>query len=188
MTIKCKQVHVVSALTFAKVAHRNVGQLRKYTGEPYIVHPIEVASIVRSVPHTNEMLMAAFLHDVVEDTGIPIEAIEENFGKEVSQLVSELTDVSKPSDGNRAARKAIDLAHTALASPAAKTIKLADLISNTSSIVKHDKAFASIYLAEKALLLEVLKEGDETLWKRAKFLWDDGMQTLAGNHKVEVQA
>lgn len=53
------------------------------------------------------------------------------------------------------------------ASPAAKTIKLADLIDNTSTIMKHDPHFAVTYMKEKAKLLEVLKEGDPTLWKMA---------------------
>ncbi|MBO6535097.1 MAG: hypothetical protein JJ966_02665 [Balneolaceae bacterium] len=44
----------------------------------------------------------------------------------------------------------------------------ADLISNTYSIVEHDPGFAKVYLREKELLLEVLKEGDHTLWKKAK--------------------
>jgi hypothetical protein len=79
-----------------------------------------------------------------------------------------LTDVSRPEDGNRAARKAIDLAHTAKASPAAKTIKLADLIDNTRSIVERDPDFAKVYLQEKARLLEVLQEGDPTLMAMAR--------------------
>ena len=82
-------------------------------------------------------------------------------------LVRDLTDVSKPEDGNRAVRKEIDRQHTAQASPQAKTIKLADLISNTVSIVEHDPKFARIYLKEKALLLEVLTEGDPTLYAMA---------------------
>ena len=54
-----------------------------------------------------------------------------------------------------------------MATPEAKTIKLADLIDNTKSIVEHDPRFAKVYLEEKRLLLEVLKDGDETLWQQA---------------------
>ena len=54
------------AIHLATVAH--TGQKRKYTGAPYIGHPLEVMGIVQTVPHTTEMLMAAVLHDVVEDT------------------------------------------------------------------------------------------------------------------------
>ena len=157
----------VKALTFATAAHAAVGQLRKYTNEPYIVHPIEVAGIVAEVPGaTDEMIAAAYLHDVVEDTGVTIELIKKEFGDEVAELVGWLTDVSRPDHGNRAQRKAVDRAHTAGASAAAQTIKLADLISNTRSIVEHDEKFAKTYLAEKRLLLEVLTKGDKDLWRK----------------------
>jgi guanosine-3',5'-bis(diphosphate) 3'-pyrophosphohydrolase len=156
------------ARLFATAAHAAVGQLRKYTHEPYIVHPAEVAKIVRSVPHTDEMLAAAWLHDTVEDTGVSIELIRAEFGSEVSDLVGWLTDVSRPDHGNRAARKAIDRAHTAAAPSEAQTVKLADLISNTRSIVAHDAKFAETYLAEKRLLLEVMHRGDATLMQIAR--------------------
>jgi len=155
-----------TAMQFAELAH--AGQQRKYTGEPYITHPAEVAELVRSVPHTEAMLAAAWLHDVVEDTSVQLGEIERIFGSVVAGLVADLTDVSKPSDGNRKTRKAIDLQHTAKASPAAKTVKLADLISNTRSITQYDPNFAKVYLAEKAALLEVLKEGDLILFLRAR--------------------
>lgn len=152
---------------FARAAHSAVGQLRKYTNEPYIVHPREVAEIVRTVAHTPEMIAAAYLHDVVEDTGVTIEVIREEFGSEVSDLVGWLTDVSRPDHGNRAQRKAIDRAHTAAAPAAAQTVKLADLISNTQSIMAHDPKFAETYLAEKRLLLAVMTRGDPLLRARA---------------------
>jgi guanosine-3',5'-bis(diphosphate) 3'-pyrophosphohydrolase len=155
------------ARLFATAAHAAVGQLRKYTHEPYIVHPAEVVSILKTRPHDPEMVAAAWLHDVVEDTGVSIEVIRAEFGSKVSDLVGWLTDVSRPEQGNRATRKAIDRAHTAAAPAEAQTIKLCDLISNTRSIVEHDEKFARVYLAEKRLLLEVMTKGDRTLWARA---------------------
>ncbi len=143
------------------------GQVRKYTGEPYALHPKAVMEIVKKVPHTEAMLCAAWLHDTVEDTPCTLEDVRKMCGDEVAVLVEMLTDVSKPEDGNRTTRKAIDRAHTAKASPQAKTIKLADLIDNTRSITKHDPAFAKVYLAEKALLLGVLMEGNGALWNMA---------------------
>ncbi|QQR40394.1 HD domain-containing protein [Devosia rhizoryzae] len=155
------------ARAFATAAHGSIDQQRKYTGEPYIVHPLAVAEIVRTVAHSEEMIAAALLHDVVEDTPVTIEEIEAEFGPEVAELVGWLTDVSKPSDGNRRKRKHLDLLHTAKATPAAKTIKLADLIDNTKSIAKHDPSFWHVYRREKEALLEVLKEGDPVLWRLA---------------------
>ncbi len=156
------------ARVFATAAHSAVAQLRKYTNEPYIVHPTEVVEILKTVDPTPEMVAAAWLHDVVEDTGVTIETIRAEFGSEVSDLVGWLTDVSRPDHGNRAARKAVDRAHTAAAPAEAQTIKLCDLISNTRSIVQHDPKFAETYLAEKRLLLEVMTRADAGLMARAR--------------------
>ena len=159
---------VEKARVFATAAHSACGQLRKYTYEPYIVHPAEVVSIVKSVAHTDETLCAAWMHDVVEDTGVTIETVRAEFGEKVAELVGWLTDVSRPEQGNRATRKAIDRAHTAMAPAEAQTIKLADLISNTRSIMEHDEKFAKTYLEEKRMLLEVMTKGDSTLMEIAR--------------------
>lgn len=159
---------VQKAQIFAIAAHAAVQQKRKYTNEPYIVHPAEVASIVASVEgSTEDMVAAAWLHDVVEDTGVTITDINLNFGADIAALVGWLTDVSKPTDGNRAKRKAIDREHTAQAPAEAQTIKLADLISNSKSIMAHDPEFAKTYLAEKRMLLEVMTKGDRGLHAEA---------------------
>ena len=159
---------VHKAQIFAIAAHAAVQQKRKYTGEPYIVHPAEVASIVAGVEgSTPDMVAAAWLHDVVEDTGVTLTDIHMNFSPEIAALVGWLTDVSKPEDGNRAKRKAIDREHTAQAPAEAQTIKLADLISNSKSIMAHDPEFAKTYLAEKRMLLEVMTKGDPGLHAEA---------------------
>lgn len=158
---------VEKARIFATAAHHGARHFRKYTGAHYINHPASVVALVRSVPHTPEMLAAAWLHDTVEDTGVTLMLIEMEFGEGVADLVEMLTDVSGPLDGPRHCRKQKDLEHTAKASPAAKTIKLADLIDNTSSIVKYDPIFAQVYIREKARLLQVLTEGDPMLYSQA---------------------
>lgn len=160
---------VTKAKYFAIAAHEAVGQKRKYTGEPYWHHPERVAATVEEYGGSPEQIAAAWLHDTVEDTGVELSTIQEMFGSHVADLVSDLTDISTPEDGNRKTRKLLDLHHTAGASPEAKTIKLADLIDNTICIVKHDKKFAETYLKEKALLMEVLTEGDVGLYKRAQY-------------------
>ena len=151
------------AASYAAAAHGSINQLRKYTGQPYIVHPAAVAGIVRSVPHDDVMLQAAWLHDVVEDTPVSIEMIEVEFGADVADLVGWLTNIPKPHDGSRRARKAIDLDHSSCAPARAQTVKVADLIDNTKSIVTHDPGFAKVYLREKFALLEALPLADPTL-------------------------
>lgn len=125
------------------------------------------------------MVCAAWLHDTVEDCGVQYQAIQCVLGENVAELVEMLTDVSQPNDGNRAARKAIDRAHTAQASSRAKTIKLADLIDNSRSIIASDPEFARIYLNEKRLLLEVLGDGDVTLFAIASKIVANGLRMLA---------
>ncbi|ABC29372.1 Guanosine polyphosphate pyrophosphohydrolase/synthetases [Hahella chejuensis KCTC 2396] len=159
---------VERAKLFASAAHAAIGQRRRYTDEPYIVHPTEVAAMVASVTDDEEMIAAAYLHDVVEDTQVTHAMILEFFGPSVAQLVEEVTDISRPQDGNRRTRKEIDRQHLAKASPRAKTIKLADLISNSTNIIQHDRWFAKDYMREKKLLLEVLSEGDCSLYQRAQ--------------------
>lgn len=157
------------ALFFMYGAHKAVEQKRKYTGECYSVHPIDVYQTLLYDGGITEhnMLIAALLHDVLEDTGVSYKDIQALFGDDVAELVNGLTDISKPEDGNRETRKRIDREHTARQSARCKTIKLADLISNTKSIVQHDKEFAKVYMAEKKLLLEVLQEGNVELLKIA---------------------
>jgi len=149
------------AIKFATKAHGK--QKRKYTGEPYITHPIAVMEIVRTVPHTEEMLVAAVLHDTVEDTPVTLADIKAEFGTKVAELVNGLTDVSKPQDGNRKTRKAMDRAHTAKQSAEVQTIKLADLIHNTESIGRFDPKFYKVYREEKIRILDILKLGDRSL-------------------------
>jgi guanosine-3',5'-bis(diphosphate) 3'-pyrophosphohydrolase len=132
---------------FAAHAHRD--QRRKYTEEPYVVHPRAVAALVATVTDDENMIAAA--------------------------LVVELTDVSKPADGSRCVRKALDREHIARSSARAKTVKLADLIDNTVSIVAHDPDFARVYMREKQELMTVLVDGDPQLYARAMGLIEDYM-------------
>jgi (p)ppGpp synthase/HD superfamily hydrolase len=159
---------VKGAEQFATQAHRAINHRRKYTKRPYEVHLRAVAELVASVaPEDSEMIAAAWLHDTVEDTGVTLQDIETEFGHEISNLVADLTDVSRPRDGNRAVRKAIDREHIAQAASRAKTIKLADLIDNCRDICRYDPGFARVYIKEAAALMEVLKEGHQRLYEQA---------------------
>jgi (p)ppGpp synthase/HD superfamily hydrolase len=156
------------AIEFAEVKH--AGQKRKYTGEPYLVHLLAVANMVRLAGGSNDMVVAAVLHDTLEDTETTFVELEREFGAKVAGLVAELTDVfvSGSSHGNRAVRKAKERARLATVSADAQTIKVADMIDNTGSIVERDPDFAKLYLTEKAALLEVLTKADPALLEKAR--------------------
>lgn len=161
---------IKKAEDFATTEHQRINHVRKYTNQPYQTHLLAVAKLVSTVTDDEEVIAAAWLHDTVEDTPATLGDIEKTFGRAVADLVEELTDISKPSDGNRAARKEIDRQHLAAASTRAKTIKLADLIHNCTDIVKNDKKFAITFMSEMQALLNVLVDGDSTLLKRAEKL------------------
>ncbi|MET0068063.1 MAG: HD domain-containing protein [Candidatus Thiodiazotropha sp.] len=162
---------IARAIQYATQAHARIDQRRKYSNQPYDVHLKAVARLVGEVVDDDEMIAAAWLHDTVEDTPATVEDIEQEFGPDVAQLVSELTDISRPGDGNRATRKRIDRNHIARSSVRAKTIKLADLIDNCRDICRHDNRFCKVFLTEMEALLGVLQEGNERLYKRAWKVW-----------------
>ena len=134
---------------------------------PYYTHLENVADLVASVTSDEEVIAAALLHDVLEDTTTVHSELTEHFGLQVADLVNEVTDVSTKADGNRATRKGMDRDHLANASADGATIKLADLCDNSKDIMRHDPQFAKLYLTEKRALLEVLKVGNSTLWEMA---------------------
>jgi (p)ppGpp synthase/HD superfamily hydrolase len=147
------------AMMFAREAHKT--QVRKYTGNPYADHLAEVAGIVATVAlDTEHSVAVAWLHDTVEDTATTGADLLLEFGSIVTKGVILLSDLET---GNRTERKAAGRARLAAAPAWIQTIKCADLISNTSSIVKHDPKFAVTYLEEKRLLLDVMTKADPRL-------------------------
>lgn len=123
---------VLAALKFAAGKHRNQRRKDK-EHSPYINHPIEVAECLWRVGEVRELpvLLAAVLHDTVEDTDTTFEELESNFGHEVAELVKEVTDdKSLP----KATRKKLQIEHAPHISAGAKVIKLSDKISNVTDI------------------------------------------------------
>lgn len=154
---------ILAAIQLATIRH--AGQTRKYTGEPYVCHPIEVAQITyanmiddHSDQTVQAAVIAAILHDTVEDTATKIEEIHKRFGERVARAVDDLTDKHLPGYGqpNRAERKRREAERLALACPEAQCVKLADLESNTRSIVIHDPSYAKTYLPEKLAIIDRL--------------------------------
>ena len=162
---------VDKAKLYATAAHGAVGQKRKYTGEDYINHPINVANIiVDNIKYVStNIVAAAYLHDVVEDTELTVADIRYTFGLNIAKLVDEVTDVYVDPilQGNRETRKALERSRISTISSDAKTVKLADIIDNSRDIVKTDPDFARTYIQEKMALLEVLMDGNKVLWDMA---------------------
>ncbi len=150
---------IVQAAQFARKAHE--GQQRKYNNAPYITHPVRVAGRVATLDESNAtMVAAAFLHDVIEDCGISYAAIEDIFGKDIADLVLELTN-DKTIQGNRAERKRQNRERFKNASKQAKIIKLVDRIDNLCELDWSD-GFSKLYASESLLLLDTSLTGVNT--------------------------
>ena len=122
---------ISKAIQFATAAHEN--QTRKGSKAAYILHPLEAGIIVSQIIYDEEMICAAILHDTVEDAKIPLEALEEMFGKRVRDLVD-----AQSEDKTKAWQERKDHTVAYLNSDRAgwdvKVLALADKPSNIRSI------------------------------------------------------
>ncbi|HYC87521.1 MAG TPA: HD domain-containing protein [Chryseosolibacter sp.] len=152
-------------------------QTRRYSRDPYIVHPMRVMTTCRNYSTDLSMLCAAILHDVLEDTPVTKSDLE-NFlrrlmpgpqAEKTLQLVVDLTDVytraSFPALNRRARREkeAERLSHT---HPDAQTVKYADILDNTD-VAANDPDFARTFLRECMVILDKMKDGHPQLRQRA---------------------
>jgi (p)ppGpp synthase/HD superfamily hydrolase len=152
-------------IEFAFEAHE--GQKRK-GGAPYIIHPANVAMLVYEwgpLPG-NEVIAAAWLHDVIEDCGVTPKLLEKNFGKDVTSIVVELTNVYTKEaypDLSRLERKKKEFFRLSKVSYWAKIIKAADRIDNLETKDKLGK-FGELYVTESLDLYKALMEGIERIF------------------------
>ena len=143
------------AIAMASGAHK--GQSRKYTGLPYFTHCEAVANAVSAKTSDAEVISAAYLHDVLEDTDVARGELLDTFGGFATSIVVELTDVFTAQEFpylSRAERKALECKRLRTVSKYAKLIKICDIADNTGDIVANDAKFAQTYLVEKAAMLE----------------------------------
>ena len=144
---------VESRIDHAKIwaGMKHKGQARKYTGEPYVEHPIAVSELVREHGLSETAIIAAILHDTVEDTDATLEDVWELFGEEVAEYVWYLT---KPPEfvGNRSIRKEHDCNRLAIAPEEVKFIKFYDVFHNAGSIKEHDPKFWESWRHEMQML------------------------------------
>lgn len=124
---------VEAAMELARAAH--AGQRRKDYGTPYVSHPVSVAEVLAGAGiDDEEVLAAALLHDVVEDTELSSEEIAERFGERVADMVLALTDDESIRDYER--RKAEHRARVEAAGPDAASIYVADKLANVRDLRK----------------------------------------------------
>lgn len=140
---------MLKAFRFAEMAHR--GRKRKGNAEPYFVHLMESAGIARTLTSDEEVVAAALLHDVIEDTGFGYEDLEHEFGNRIAELVQAVSEDKmrdRSPEDTWYERKAAAIAKLATAERDVKIIVLADKLSNIRSTYE-----------------EYQKQGDN-LWKK----------------------
>lgn len=125
------------AIIFAVKAHS--GTERRGKGYPYIVHPMEAVEIVSTMTDDQELLAAAALHDTVEDTGVTVDQIREEFGDRIASLVADESDemplgISEENSWHSRKKAAID--RLSKASRDAKVVALGDKLSNMRAIAR----------------------------------------------------
>lgn len=149
---------------FATDAHNSTNQVRKYSGKPFISHPQNVVRILSNYTKDSEILAAAWLHDVMEDTNISESTLRELFGERITNLVKELTSPSKIEIPDREERKKAENIKVKNISIEAKLVKLADILDNTWDVRENDPVFAHKYLNEKLIQLDLLRNVNTELW------------------------
>ena len=159
---------IKAARLFANSKHQRINLDRSPALQSPEVHLKSVAQIVSSVCEDPKVIVAAWLHDIVEDTSVTVSEVERRFGAGVAKLVDEVTVAGNPESPNRAARIALSRDHFAGVSVAAKTVKLADLIDTCRDLYRNEPELLSAYAAEANELLHVLDGGDARLVARLK--------------------
>ena len=172
----------VDACAFAIRVHGD--QKRKYTGEPYWAHPIEVAGYVALVTDDEVAIQCALLHDLLEDTSVSYEELEVTFGFEVAKGVNTLSDAAS---GNREERKAETRRRLSLASGNIQSVKLADCISNGRSIIAYDPDFAVVYVSEVRALAAELTKGSPLLHRMLRDVLQS-LTTVSERRKQQEEA
>lgn len=125
------------AIIFATKAHQ--GTERRGKGFPYIIHPLEAMAIVATITNEPELLAAAVLHDVIEDTNVTQEELEHEFGTHVAWLVAKETDIRLTPSGKPLTwmeRKQRDMDNLRDASREVKIVALGDKLSNMRAIAR----------------------------------------------------
>lgn len=175
---------------FDFVVEAHGDQKRKYTYEPYWTHLLSVATIVSDYPDVRFGIEIALCHDLFEDTETKhvdlFEAlslagytvIQSNF---IINGAHELTDyytLANFPEMNRAARKDCEAKRLIGISPNSQSVKYADIIDNTGSIVEHDPGFAKVYLKEIEKKIYAMNQGHSALYERCLSTFEKAVQQL----------
>jgi len=185
------EIDMIASQVFAEQAH--AGQKRKYVDEDYVEHPIRVRNILAELldskseemtkffPSKKDIIIAAILHDTVEDCNVSLDVIQDKFGFYVRRLVSELTNKYTKDNYpelNRQTRKHLEAQRIRNISNEAKLIKLADRLDNVSGIQNSPKDFGKKYAQETLHLLTSLIGVNTVLYDKITKICEDYLNNI----------
>lgn len=153
----------MQAADFAAKCH--AGQKRKFGNSPYINHPISVAKRISHNHQNQSLIVAALLHDVIEDCDVSYVDIQHYFGDHIAVLVQSVTNSCF--EGDRLERKTAEFNRISKCGRHARILKLYDRLDNIEDLESHmisgnaTKGFCELYAKESLMLIDLIGNSDE---------------------------
>lgn len=167
-----KVATISGAREFAEKAHK--GQKRSFSDEPYVNHPYSVAKILYDMGASTDLVIAAILHDTLEDTPVTMFELEAEFGAMITSLVWWVSEPSKIEESKhrkptKHQRKAEFNSKISAAPTKAQTLKAADILHNTLDMIKYghmNTGRAERFAIAKRTTTHLLKGANKELLKK----------------------
>lgn len=160
------------------------GQVRKYTSEPYINHPVRVAEWLSQF-HVGELIEAgAICHDVIEDTDVGYHALELTVGTPVADLVMEVTNNVYPEGTPRIEKFWGNIIKLLTASHQAQTLKCGDVHDNIKDVYELDPSYGARYIAEKFFLVRLFTRAQADVRSAVLNLLSDIFNRMSSGHRI----
>lgn len=166
---------------YARGAHAAVGRKRNYCENSNAIHLQEVAELTEHYGGDLSHITAAWLYRTLEETQVTTEQLAEVFGKDVADIVFDLSDLTPEEYGDRAARKAMYRYQLAASPAGTQTIKLAVVCSKVRDIDFEDPRLAKAYLKEQREMVGALSKGNADLRLLAESLVRASLQEISEN-------
>ena len=162
----------------------HTGQVRKYTNEPYINHPLRVAQWLSQF-NVGELIEAgAICHDVIEDTGTTHGTLELTVGTQVADLVLEVTNNEYPEGTPRVEKYWGNIVKLLQASPQAQTLKCGDVYDNCKDVYDLDPSYAARYIAEKFFMVRLFTRAQGDVRSVVLRLLSDIYNKMSDGHRI----
>jgi len=174
---------MLSNIALITATNAHLGQVRKYTNEPYINHPIRVSEWLATF-HVGEQIEAAALcHDVIEDCDCAYEDLEAHVGVNVADIVLEVTNLNFVDGTPRHKKFWANLAKLMCASHQAQTLKCGDIYDNCKDVYELDPSYAVRYIAEKFILIRLFTRAQSNVLEATVNMLSDVYQRMTPEHR-----